>query len=715
MPKIPPAHTNKHIISNPAQESTDKVISPPNTPKKFMPSSEHEQKTFLKHRTVFRAKDDLETLNEKDSGTVIGSAFTGLDLLSGSCSEEMKESVASFLKEKEVGVTFTGVVPRQDVKGAYFTAGDNAAEVQVLRSLVDMKLPKVSLFICHGCSEKLSIEQYEIVCSKLKMLFPFAHFSGSPPWHVVMDGTEIEILAPEGDKRDIDFVFTFADKGQRLSDITERSACNAQSLVVVKPYQFAHHSVYNESVTERGKVESKPWLSHDAIISQKNVIDEKESVYTQLETYLDRSEVSKAERVILAKNLVGLVDRIKNGHVNFSFTYGLHHVYLKNRGGIVKYWAEALGKLSAEDERVGVLGVKFDKTHFTPDMLGDLSEGMLDITGSDFLDTLDSQALKECSLCMIPNLPAPVFNWLASSANCTSLVEGANLTSFFLENGCSFLNLFPDFTTGVSYDLGDILEAMKQHALSFKLSKKAEFSEADSEKWRQLHRLVCDGKYSDLDEMVGKVRQSLFHSHHFQLILGEIPHLKGSQLSSSAEPASVAFSISSLVKRLSEKYGNRDKPIEGAVQDALMMIFEPPGPGLFVRYMKEARDPESFSSSHRKVVSEGLKNPIHHGLITSVYQLGVSNGWIKSVLPGKQNHWQKELIEKSDWQDKCKKLGLQVGDVLKKECNGEIHEVSVTSKSFVYQGKSYKGLMPIVRAIGGSTKGLYSLVDFFER
>ncbi len=168
--------------------------------------------------------------------------------------------------------------------------------------------------------------------------------------------------------------------------------------------------------------------------------------------------------------------------------------------------------------------------------------------------------------------------------------------------------MLPDYTTVVSYDLGGLLEAMKQHSLSFKLSKKAEFSRHENEIWRQLSELVRGGRYSDLAR---QVKDAVEFFPRFEDILQDIPHLGRAHLNPAAKSAAGISSIRQLVERLSENYGNRDSeegPIKGPMQDALEMIFEPPGPELFVKCMKEARDPGSSSSWHRKAVSEGLKN-----------------------------------------------------------------------------------------------------------
>ncbi len=127
-------------------------------------------------------------------------------------------------------------------------------------------------------------------------------------------------------------------------------------------------------------------------------------MYRQVETYLDKAGFNETERSILAKNLEGLAERIKNGRINFSFTYGLHHPEVQNRGGIIKDWVEAVSKLSAEDQRTGVVGVKFDKRFFKPDSLNDLSEDMLDITDRGFLKALDGRALSQSVLCKILEL-----------------------------------------------------------------------------------------------------------------------------------------------------------------------------------------------------------------------------------------------------------------------------------------------------------------------
>ncbi len=356
MPNIPSDHTNKHIASSQVEEPTDNAKSPQEVTRKFMPSGKHDQSQFLTQRGGSEVKDYLAVQGKKDSGAVNGSTntATGLDFFSESTSGAIEDSVAGFLKEKKVGVTFTGLSYPSEEKADFYSVGDNAAEVQVLLSLIDMKLPKVSLFISHDGMFS-DDAQYGIVCSKLKMLFPYADLPDLPPWSVRVGGTEIEILAPDSRKRDVDIVFSFDGT---IDDIARCSACNAQSIVVVKPYQFGHKGIYNEHIGENGGERTQPWLSHNAIIPQGKGINEKESVYRQVETYLDKAGFNETERSILAKNLEGLAERIKNGRINFSFTYGLHHPEVQNRGGIIKDWVEAVSKLSAEDQRTGVVGVK---------------------------------------------------------------------------------------------------------------------------------------------------------------------------------------------------------------------------------------------------------------------------------------------------------------------------------------------------------------------
>ncbi len=151
MPNIPSDHTNKHIASSQVEEPTDNAKSPQEVTRKFMPSGKHDQSQFLTQRGGSEVKDYLAVQGKKDSGAVNGSTntATGLDFFSESTSGAIEDSVAGFLKEKKVGVTFTGLSYPSEEKADFYSVGDNAAEVQVLLSLIDMKLPKVSLFISH--------------------------------------------------------------------------------------------------------------------------------------------------------------------------------------------------------------------------------------------------------------------------------------------------------------------------------------------------------------------------------------------------------------------------------------------------------------------------------------------------------------------------------------------------------------------------------------
>lgn len=97
----------------------------------------------------------------------------------------------------------------------------------------------------------------------------------------------------------------------------------------------------------------------------------------------------------------------------------------------------------------------------------------------------------ELVLCMLPSLPKTLFDELVLSSQLPTLAEGANLTSFLLQNGHPHLSVLPSGQTPVAQDMGSPLEAIKAEAFSYKLG----INEREQKFLESLKELVEKGDY----------------------------------------------------------------------------------------------------------------------------------------------------------------------------------------------------------------------------
>ena len=180
--------------------------------------------------------------------------------------------------------------------------------------------------------------------------------------------------------------------------------------------------------------------------------------------------------------------------IDLCVIYGLHHSELESgRAQILHKWISSIRLLAEQRKKPTIVAVA---SRFNPARLAEqwhiklIDCDAVNNTATLF-EELDELLPGQAALCNLTSLPKAHFDQLVRSSNLPTLTEGANLTSFLLQNGHPYLSVLPGGDTPIPQDAGDPLEAMKLDAFSYKLA----IDDDESQFLATLHKLVVAEAY----------------------------------------------------------------------------------------------------------------------------------------------------------------------------------------------------------------------------
>ena len=318
-----------------------------------------------------------------------------------------------------------------------------------------------------------------------------------------------------------------------------------------------------------------------------------------------------------------LAKQSQSGQLDIGFVYGLHHKTLRiSRYDILKQWSDTLEHYRspfANDKKPTLIAVA-SNTILRAEIEA-LSRkknikliDLFDVTNASEAEDIQRriQALEpdEQAVCVLPSLPKTQFDKLVLSSRLPTLTEGANLTSFLLENGRPHLSVLPSGNTLVAQDMGDPFEAIKAKAFSYKLG----LDKRDRKILSNLTALVGENTKEGYQKALKEI--SAIHTRYDSLL---------AVLQDTAEEDNFLHVKQLTIKQLLEKGATSGLGETG--RKALLSALDP-SPEAFQQYIRDAVDEDSATAHHFKLQQRHVNQPSQNAIVSALVKLGKYKGVI---------------------------------------------------------------------------------------
>jgi hypothetical protein len=518
------------------------------------------------------------------------------------------------------GLGSVGVCARCQVYGGekeseFWSMGDASACIQMIKTLaylgaknihVKLSPPDDSPFNLrkgyNADDRKKYNKKQRIALSKLAYLLPEFNINDGTPQEISVFDSKVIISCCDDPVEDIPVAFSFIAP---CIDYNCYQKLFSENYIHIYPYRFQ-----SEKQTIYTDIDGE-----DCNIIPINAPTN--SVVANLETKRENDVIKlqsdNHNKEILFESINQLCSYSKNKQALVGVVYGLHH---KNLQGLKSYilinWFDAIKaevKKTGDDRPVIIIGTANSLDSGT-------LKKVVETTGAKIVDFSNDNAIRgliplksgEFILGIMPNLPQPAFNKLVRHSNLPTLAEGANLTSFLLQNGHAHLSLLPSGNTPVAQDMGYPLEALKAQAFSYKLIIGKD--KKDKNKLEKLLELVKENKYQEALSFIKEIKDSLdTRGHDF---LWKTPKLTGLQLKS--------VTIISLLEK-GENMGSIEK-------EALISAIDPSNEAR-ANYIASCLEEDSPTNDHFKLQQMHVGQSFNHAVASAL----VKFGQYKKLLP----------------------------------------------------------------------------------
>ena len=385
------------------------------------------------------------------------------------------------------------------------------------------------------------------------------------------------------------------------------------SVITIKPYRFASsaQNITTDINNNRGN-SSALTIAPNSVIKDQNA--QKLSETTGLGETRQESKTSPLNTAVehLAKSS-------RAGLIDMSVAYGLHHNKLEeSRYNILKHWSDTLQGCSDSTTAKKPVILAVASNNVLKEDLHKLSKEknikLIDLAAIKGVEDIQTQiqGLKpgEQAVCILPSLPKAQFNELVLSSQLPTLAEGANLTSFLLENGHPHLSVLPSGKTPIASDMGDPLEAIKAEAFSYKLG----MSDEERQLLEQFTALAKENKCVPYGKLLEKIDDIDQKKH---------PHL--AFLCKKASTDTFLKTKELPIRELIEKGYNSSLGETG--RQTLLAALDP-SPEAFQQYVRAAMDKKSPTTHHFQLQQMHVNQPSLNAVTSSLIQLGRYKGII---------------------------------------------------------------------------------------
>ena len=574
-----------------------------------------------KFNGVYESKHSLaDALIDGNKGVKQRSVIDRLNLnpQAESATDELIQVKALLAGLGSVGIYATCRVYDSEKEDAFWSLGDEAACVQMIRTLASLGAKKIHVQLtppddsgwktrqAHTPNKQKKYDRKQrVALSKLTYLLPEFNSNKGTPQEINVLGCKVVISCCDDDKiKDTPITLSFLG-------ITEKFRhCNRlddDTVATVRAFRFKSNAqrIYSDIAGEKCNIVSVD-APPNSIIPDQAIKEIGDAI---------KPQSNDSEKKTVLDSVGQLCGYISRKQIHASVVYGLKHLTCSQQVCRLENWFYAIKAVVRKptDNRPIMVVISTTDSRESEGLkikAKDMDAITVDLNNETGREQLNQLKPGDIVLCFIPSLPKDIFEYeLVSESNLPTLSEGANLTSFLLENGYPYLSLVPRGHTPIALDMGYPLEALKAQASSYKLAISKEGKVANT--LNTLLELVKENKYSDALSFIEKLSKASTRQEHEALeFLWHIPKQWHPQLET--------VTIKSLLKK-GEKLGAIEK-------DALLSAIAPPDEAL-VDYVGSCLNENSPTVDHFKL------QKMHVSQWNTVVQTLLAFGRHKGLLP----------------------------------------------------------------------------------
>ena len=387
---------------------------------------------------------------------------------------ELAKSVLTYLGG--AAIYLFNPVYDQDSKDCFFSMGDLVAGSLMAKALEQLGAQSLEIILSPPRVWQSDIQKAdpEVARHKLAAVWPEIDPAAPLPQTICTSSGQITFRAFDDHSAPLpQVIFSFLD----INTLYQHTHRLAENFVCLKPYHFGSQCSHLITNIRDGRGCFLPLsLPTNSVIPEPSPDTgiQTANASERVAQYLCRQSLKRA--------------------IDLSVIYGLHHNKLTSgRAQILHKWISSITLLAEQRKKPTVVAVA---SRFNPAKLAE--QWHIQLIDCDALNSttalfeeLDELLPGQVALCNLTSLPKAHFDQLVRSSNLPTLTEGANLTSFLLQNGHPYLSVLPGGDTPIPQDAGDPLEAMKLEAFSYKLA----IDDDESQFLATLHKLVVEGAY----------------------------------------------------------------------------------------------------------------------------------------------------------------------------------------------------------------------------
>ena len=529
-----------------------------------------------------------------------------------------------------MGIYLNNIVYMGETKEHFWSMGDLVAGVKIINALT--ALGAKSLDVVLSPPDDTSVQQRRdrskndlrvkwyrddssVAQYKLANLLPEFKPDKPLPQTINLKGCEITVRGCDDQTENLPTVmFSFITAAQQY----RQTGRLPDSVINIMPYRF-HNQIQTITTDIKGARGNTFFLNlpPNSVIKENNTDEQTEDIALNTANMSNRPDKKGAA---LASAVDYLAKQSQSGQLDISIVYGLHHNNLKeSRYNILEDWSDTLEHYrspSATDKKPTLLAVA-SNTELRAELKALTKRKHLKLIDLSDITEVNNiqrriQALKpdEQAVCILPSLPKAQFDKLVLSSRLPTLTEGANLTSFLLENGHPHLSVLPSGNTPVAQDMGDPFEAIKAKAFSYKLG-------------------MNESGRNRLSNLTALVRENTREG--YQKALEGISYLPKNEksplafLQNTAEEDNFLHVKQLTIKQLLEKGATSGLGETG--RKALLSALDP-SPEAFQQYIRDAVDEDSATAHHFKLQQRHVNQPSQNAIVSALVKLGKYKGVI---------------------------------------------------------------------------------------
>ena len=563
-----------------------------------------------KHSLTVEALIDRDTSSKKKVNKYSATDRLNLNPQIETAPDELIQAKALLAGLGSVGVYAECRVYKVEKENKFWSLGDASACIKMIRTLaslgaknihVQLSPPDDSAFCSRKHYRETEDQKWQeeynekqrIALSKLAYLLPEFNVKNGTPQEISVYGSKVIISCCDDPVEDTPVTLSFlgpAKKHLHCGQLVDKN------YIFILPYLLCskHKMIFTD--IEYLKANIIPINAPtNSVLSSLDTNEENDTIKPQSNDY---------NKEVLFDSINQLCNYSENKQALVGVVYGLHHKKIGSQKqiAILTNWIDAIKakvKKTGDDRPIVIM--------CTANALDSKTiEKVIEATGVKVIDFNDADARNgvisskssEIVLGVMPSLPQTIFDKLVRYSNLPTLTEGANLTSFLLQNGQPHLSLLPSGKTPVAQDMGYPLEALKAQAFSYKLAISKE--EKENNKLEKLLELVKENKYQEALLFVKEIKES---SGVGKLdFLWRTPKQADSQLKS--------VTIMSLLEK-GENMGSIEK-------EALISAIDP-SDAARANYIESCQDEDSPTTDHFKLqqmhVNQSFNNLVASALV----------------------------------------------------------------------------------------------------